>query len=401
MQQNQSPRPEEDFPRVLGLSNLFTVPGLADYAFNRQQLNELARLCPLSLVVPVPFTRALAKGRFSFPVRKSPFSVRWPLFWFVPRVAPAWRGPSLLACAWPALNRAASLLRPDVFLATWAHPDGWAGLKAAAAMKLPFVLKVHGSDLNELAGNPRLAGPISQVLSRADGVVAVSRALAERAVELGADPAKVSVVFNGVDNELFQPREQAWARQELGLPPDGKLVAFVGRLHAVKGLDLGLKAMAQAKEPFRLLVVGDGAEQASYRRLAGELGLAERVMWLGRLPHAQVPLAVAASDALVLPSRKEGEPNVVLEAVAAGRPVAANPVGSTPELITDGVNGFVARDIDPAALALALDQTLSRPWVPQALAAIFAGRTWRASAQRLKEVLVDAIHRHSGGKTRA
>lgn len=376
-------------PRVLALTSLYPSParpGLA--AFNRQQLSALARLCPLSLVAPLPFLAALAARLCRTPAPADPFPVRRPIFWYLPVLQRQWHGRAYLLSAWPALGAAARDLRPTVLLATWLYPDAWAGLLAARRLDLPLVVKLHGSDLLTLRNDPARRPYLRQVLAQADRVVAVSQPLAAAASQLGAPEERLRVVANGVDQELFRPGDRLAARRDLDLPLDGSLLLFVGRLVAVKGPDIALAALARTPD-VRLAMVGDGPLAANLRRQAAGLGLGDRVIWAGERPHSEIARWLAASDGLILSSRSEGEPNVALEALAAGRPVAATTVGGTPDVIREGVGGCLARPQDPGDLARAMERLLARTWEPTALRVLVAERSWPASAARLLAVLVE------------
>jgi glycosyltransferase involved in cell wall biosynthesis len=251
------------------------------------------------------------------------------------------------------------------------------------------VVKLHGSDLLTLRDDPARRPYLRQVLVQADRVVAVSQAMALAARELGAPKERLRVVANGVDQELFQPGDRLAARRELGLPPDGPLLLYVGRLVAVKGPDIALDALARTPG-VRLAMVGDGPLAAQLRRQAAGLGLGDRVIWAGGRPHAEITRWLAACDGLLLSSRSEGEPNVTLEALAAGRPVAATAVGGTPNVIQEGVGGCLARPQDPEDLARAVERLLARTWEPAALRGLVADRSWPASATAILAVLAEA-----------
>ncbi|MFH1058009.1 MAG: glycosyltransferase [Pseudomonadota bacterium] len=376
--------------RVLALTSLFPSPARPDFAaFNRQQLTALAGLCRLSLVAPLPFAIALRRPGSRDPDPPPAFPLRRPVFWYLPGVKRAWHGRAYLRSAWPALRASAAALQPQVLLATWLYPDAWAGLMAARRLGLPLVVKLHGSDLLRLRQAPERLPFLGQVLAQATRVVAVSADLAAAAAELGAPRDRLRVVANGVDQALFSPGDRAAARRELGLPLEGSLLLYVGWLVAVKGPDLALEALAKVPDA-RLAIVGAGGMEKSLRAQAARLGLADRVIWAGAQPHQNIARWLAACDALVLPSRSEGEPNVVLEALCAGRPVAAAAVGGAPALVREGVNGDLARPEDPADLARAVAAVLGRTWDPDELRATVAGRSWPASAAALLAVLREA-----------
>lgn len=127
---------------------------------------------------------------------------------------------------------------------------------------------------------------------------------------------------------------------ELGLDPHATYLLFLGRLNLVKGPDLAVEALTLIDDA-NLLVVGDGPMEESLKQRAARLGLGERVLFLGQRPHQEVPRYLAACDLLVLPSRSEGQPNAVLEALAAERPVVAAAVGGVPEIVAEGRQGML------------------------------------------------------------
>ena len=181
--------------------------------------------------------------------------------------------------------------------------------------------------------------------------VAVSQDVAEHAVREGGLPAdKLTVIANGVDLAQFAgtvPIDPS----VLGVPAGRQFFAFIGRLDAQKRPAWLLRMLGDvfARLPEHdLVLIGDGPERAALEQLARELGLESRVHFCGR--RADVPEILAAADALVLPSAWEGMPNVVLEAMAAGRPVVACDVTGARELLGTG-DQKIARPDDSAGFA--------------------------------------------------
>ncbi len=381
--------PGQEQPRVLALSDQY--PNLLEpqrASFNRQQLAALASLCPLALVAPVAWPHLFKAGRFSLPAQERPFATEWPVFWYLPRWQRRLHGRAFFLSAWPALRRRAAALGPNVLLATWLFPAGWAGLLAARRLGLPLVIKLHGSDLLVLKQDPSRLPYLRQALAGANRVVAVSQPLADEALSLGA--RNVALVPNGLNQELFAPADQTRARNDLDLPVHGRLLVFVGRLHPIKGPDLALEALARL-ERVSLVMVGGGPLENSLKQKARELGVAGRVIWAGPQPHRKVPRYLAAADALVLPSRSEGDPNAVLEALGCGRPVVAARVGGVAQAVSDGINGALFPADDAAAMAEAVRWILGRNWPPEELCQAVAGRSWPASAAALCQVLAEAV----------
>lgn len=197
--------------------------------------------------------------------------------------------------------------------------------------------------------------------------VVVSRAAGDRMLRQGVvPPGKLRVIYNGLDVTAFPvnpPSEDiAGVRREMGVPPEWPLLLAVGRLQKPKGYPLLLEAMAILQErgvSCFLAVAGDGEMRAALEEQAVRLGLGDCVRFLG-LRHDVIAL-MAGADALVLSSLWEGLPGAVLEAMAAGLPVVATAVGGTPELVVDGVTGFLVPPGDPAALAGAVAELLRLP----------------------------------------
>jgi glycosyltransferase involved in cell wall biosynthesis len=188
-------------------------------------------------------------------------------------------------------------------------------------------------------------------------IVAVSDATRDALVAQGYPEASTITVHNGIE-----PRDAAMPAMLEPTPP-GPVLLEVGRLCDVKGQRELVAALPRlARTDVTLLLAGDdietgGAFRDELVREANELGVADRVRFLGR--RDDVPSLLAASDALVLPSWAEGLPLVVLEAMAAGRPVVASAVGGTPEAVVEGETGLLVPPQDVPALVRALDALLA------------------------------------------
>ncbi len=388
--------------RVLVVTKIF--PNAAEplsAPFNRQQFAALARHCQIvDVLATIPYypgagllSRWSSAGRLTeVPDRETidGLPVRHPRTLFLPRAGHGTWGPLYVASLLPEVLRYRG--KVDVVLASWAYPDGFAAVVLAQLLGVPAVVKLHGSDINQ---NAQLPGPRRQLawaLPRAARVVAVSRALADEVVALGVARARIAIVMNGVDAELFRPRDRAAARAALGLPADAELALYVGNLKESKGvLDLAaaFERVAARRPAAHLVMAGGGDQQAALAAVAGRLG--GRLHLLGARPFAEVPTLMAACDVLALASWAEGTPNVVLEALASGRRVVATTVGGIPDLLGDAALGELAPARDPDAFAVALERALATPYDPLAVAARGARGGWAASAAALHQVLDDAV----------
>jgi glycosyltransferase involved in cell wall biosynthesis len=366
--------------------------------FNRQQFAAVSRLCDVEVLATIPWfpgAAALAKwsnvGRLARVPRRDRVEglpVRHPRFAYVPRVGRGLSGPLYAASLAPVVLPYRG--RVDVVLGAWAYPDGFASIIIAELLGVPAVIKLHGSDINVLSQWPATRQRLKWALARARRVVAVSRPLAERAAELGARPERIDVVPNGVDRKAFCPRDKAEARRELGLRPDEPIVLYVGHVTEEKGaLDL-VRAFAgsAALSRVKLILVGDGAGVAACRELARSTGVAAELV--GAQPHAAIPTWLAACDLLCLPSWNEGMPNVVIEALASGRPVVASDVGGISEVLRPG-SGELVPPRDPQALGVALERTLAAHHDPWAVSQGLERPSWDGSARMLHASLLSAL----------
>ncbi len=355
--------------RVLVVTNLYPNPFQPQRAtFNRQQVRALAREHEVAVIAPVLWTEELAARRAGHPplppgrrAESDGVPVEYPRYLYTPFRMRGWYGRFYRWSVARAFRRAVAAFRPDLVYTTWAYPDGWAAVSLARRAGLPVVLKVHGSDVLQVDEYPGRRRGTVEALRQADRVVAVSRDLARRVVELGADPGRVHVVYNGVDEQVFHPGDRGQARTRLGLDPLRPLLLYVGNLLPVKGPDVLVEACARLAaegREFDLHIVGRGPSREPLARRAAELGLAGRVRFHGVVAHGELPDWFRASDLLVLPSRSEGVPNVLLEAAACGTPVVASDVGGVPEVAHLSASRLVPPG-DPGRLAEAIDRMLS------------------------------------------
>lgn len=195
--------------------------------------------------------------------------------------------------------------------------------------------------------------------------VAVCRAVAEQALAEGSlPPDRIEVIHNGLDVSPFEERiDTREARRSLGVPTGAPLVGMVanmnfqikGHRHFLEAARLILKQIPDAE----FLLAGDGPLRDSFQAFAGELGIDGRVHFLGT--RSDTPAVLSVLDVSVLCSTSEGMSNVILESMAAGKPVVATRVGGNPELVTEGVTGLLVPPADPDSLAEAVLSLLRDP----------------------------------------
>lgn len=308
----------------------------------------------------------------------------------VSRPLNAWNCRSALL---PALRRFA----PDLVLAYWLYPEGRGALLAARNLGLPVVGGARGSDMK------RPPDPLSRYLLQRtvrtfDGVLTVSEELRRSAISLGADPSRVRTVLNGCDTRIYHAANRDEARSRLGLPADAEIVLFVGHLVPWKGISELIEAfilLASDRPNLRLICVGEGVWNRAWDQRLRDQGLDRRVLLPGGCTPVQVAEWMAAADVFCLPSHSEGCPNVVIEALACGRPVVATTVGAIPDLVNSDC-GFLVAPGRPVELAAALQRALEKTWNSSVLSSAFR-RGWADAAGETLDFCTGVASRFRAG----
>ena len=247
---------------------------------------------------------------------------------------------------------------------------GSAGSRVAAATGALHVLEVNALLAAEearwrglLAGD--LATEIEEcVLRSADLRIAVSEEVAGGVRSISA--RVTTVVPNGFDTRLFGgTRDRHAARGELGLAHEGPLLCFTGSLRAWHGLDVAVEALRLLPDEVHLVVAGDGPVRERLVARSADLGVEDRVHWLGQVKHAAIPVVLAASDVALAPYPPLAgfafSPLKLYEYLAAGTPVVASAIGQLPEALGHGRWGRLVTPGDPTSLADGIREVLADP----------------------------------------
>lgn len=250
--------------------------------------------------------------------------------------------------------------RVDAVLAEFG-PTGVAVMDACRVLGLPLVVHFHGYDASVRSVLEQYAAGYAAMFRQASALVAVSRAMRRKLMEMGAPPERVHHNPCGVNCDLFGGAEPARS------PP---LVVSVGRFVEVKAPQLTLAAFAEAlreRPEARLRMIGDGPLLADCRRLAARLSIDHAVTFMGRQPHHVVAEEMrrarlfAQHSVEAASGASEGTPVAVLEAGATGLPVVATRHGGIPDVVTDEETGLLVEERDVAGMARALLRLLHDP----------------------------------------
>jgi len=319
-----------------------------------------------TVVAPVPWFpfRSRLFGQYAefarIPERAIRFGieVQYPRFRLIPKIGMLGAPGNMAKATLGAVREIASTRGPiNVIDAHYFYPDGVAAAQVAERLGIPFVVTARGSDINVIAEFAKPRQMIVEAAHRAKMVIAVSEALKRSLVGLGVDEGKIEVLRNGVDLTFFCPGDRVALRDKLGF--DSTMFISVGALKEAKGHDVAIRSLAHIPGA-SLTVIGGGPFENELKSLATSLGLESRVDFAGRLSADELLDYYQAADALLLVSRREGMPNVVLESLACGTPVIAADVGGIREVVSDPAMGELLSDRRPQSLATAWRSLMQR-----------------------------------------
>jgi glycosyltransferase involved in cell wall biosynthesis len=384
---------------VLTFTTLFPndrMPTLGVFIWER--MRHVAQRARLRVIAPVPWCppgplpgRWARYREVARRETRDGVEIHHPRYPVTPKVGMRYYGRWMAATTAGLVDRLHRETPVDVIDAHYVYPDGEAAMRHAQRLGVPFVVSARGTDINLYPEIAAVRPRIVEVLRRADRLIAVCAALADRMVDLGAHPDRVHVVPNGVDAGTFAPMPVAEARARVGLPQGVPTVVTVANLVERKGVHLLVEAIRTLTGPdgslAHLVVVGDGEERGRLAALVDRLGVGDRVHFAGAVPHAALRPWFCAGDVFALASSREGWPNAVMEALACGRGVVATRVWGTPEILTSEDLGLLVGERSAPALAAALAQALRHHFDAAAMQRFTAARTWDSVADQVTDIL--------------
>jgi N-acetyl-alpha-D-glucosaminyl L-malate synthase BshA len=286
-------------------------------------------------------------------------------------------------------------LRPDVI-----HTQGM-GMSldcffAKMLFEKPYIIWGQGSDVYL---SWRFKGMISRlVLKNADAVIALTKDMEKRMKKFCN--RYIHVIPNGIDLKVFEKSSPRKLLPNLQITNSERILLFVGTLRPVKGLKYLIQAMNILRntgvEKVKLIIIGDGEERQALKHLVKQLHLEDRVIFVGKIPNEKVPNYMTIADIFVLPSLSEGFPIVTLEAMASGLPIIASRIGGMPEIVEDGVNGFLVEPANPRDIAekvtfLLKDEEL-RGRISKKNKEKIKNYSWEKIIEKLEEIFLEVIY---------
>ena len=219
------------------------------------------------------------------------------------------------------------------------------------------------------------------IYRRSDWIIVIDRLCQNQATKYGCR-RKSSLLMNAVDSSQFYPNEKVRTRMRstYNLSENETVILFVGRLEELKQVDRVIQSLSflDSAVKARLLIAGTGSQRVALEELAVQAGVADKVIFLEKIPHNELPLYYNMADLLALPSKMEGVPMVILEALSCGKPVLATAVGGIPDLITSGTNGMLIPEASASQIAKSIESISKRSWDTDTICNSVS--TWRSEA---------------------
>lgn len=223
--------------------------------------------------------------------------------------------------------------------------------KQMAGTDVKIVTTLHGTDITVLGYDPSLTNLIKYGIEQSDVVTAVSHSLAQETMEVIAPDKEIQTVYNFIDERDYHKTDSAYLREEYGISKNEKVMIHVSNFRSVKRVTDVVRTfhLALEKVPAKLLLVGDGPEVTVVFKLVHDLGIEDKVLFLGKQDNLAELYSI--SDVILLLSEKESFGLVLLEAMACKVPAIGTNIGGIPEVIVDGETGFLCElgDVKTAA----------------------------------------------------
>jgi L-malate glycosyltransferase len=292
--------------------------------------------------------------------------------------------------------------KPDLIHTHWLLPQGLIGAILSAIFKIPHVTTIHGTDLNLVKKNLILKIICRFIIKKSDVVTVNSLYMRQQLLDVEPDiKAKTEIIPMGVNSGRFRTPEISTIKKESG---EERLILTIGRLIDWKGTIYLIEALPAILSKFPdtvLVVIGSGPEMGRLQQEVSQLSLGKNVKFLNTISNEDVVSYYHSADVFVLPSvcidgRTEGLGVVLLEAMASGCPVIGSRVGGIPDIITDGVNGFLVQEKSPEELSEKIirvlsDAELSEKFRRNGYRTIDKSFSWTTIAKRFIEIYSRAI----------
>ncbi|WP_159816945.1 glycosyltransferase [Colwellia sp. 20A7] len=371
-------------PSLVIITNLYPLPWEPNRAtFNKQQFELLKDDYDLSILIPVAFVDYFKHRKHI----KQSTNIRYVPYFYLPKIGRRFYSVTLFLSILIHSGLWLKKRKPSTIMASWAFPEAVAASWLSRLYKAKFFFKVHGSDINLHGKIPARAKQILSAAKKSQGILSVSKALANELFAMGVNKDAVHVIYNGVCHDKFGLSYPA--------KKGGDYILYIGNLKRDKGVMELIEGFNQIKAQhpnLSLVFAGSGLMLDTLANYVNTHSLSERVTFLGNVPHHELPAWLANAKALCLPSYNEGVPNVVLESMAAGTPILATSVGGIPEVVDENICGKLIPPKDVNAVANGLNELLTSQFSRDKIKQHAAQFTWQKNKTQLINMLKGDVH---------
>ncbi len=379
--------------KILSVSHMFPNNQRPNVGvFVKERLKSLSKVVNTTIVAPVPYfplSYMIDNYRYTkaIPLKEEfdGLHVHHPRYLLVPKICKFSDGYLYYKSINKFIIKKFRKDSYDLLDFHWVYPDAYAGLKWARLFNKKIVVTIRGNESICYFENSLRKKMLMDTLRSVDHIIAVSTDMKNKVVdEYGVEDRNVTVIPNGIDTQKFYAAEKTKAQGKCYLKPGKKYILSLCRLSKEKGLEYLLKAFSLLDvNDAELIMVGDGPLRTHLVGLAQQLNIANKVRFIGEVPHEDVCTWYNVADVYCLPSLWEGCPNVVIESIACGVPVVSTNVGGIPDLISSDDYGFIVSPGDVAQLSEALRGALEKNWNRGKIALYGSSNTWANVADRI------------------
>ena len=407
-QLSNRPRPEPiGKPNLVVFSTLFPHAGAPNAGvFIRERMFRVGGLLPITVVSPKPWfpgqsllrhVRPGLRPRAGRRETQEGVEILFPRFFSFPMVLKQFDGHLLALGSYLTLRQLKKRKGFNLLDSHFAYPDGYAAVLLGKWLGVPVTITLRGTEVPH-SRNPKLRPRLIQALKGADHVFSVSESLRQHAISLGADPAKVQVVGNGVDIDKFYPEDRILARRRFSVPDDAKVIISVGALVERKGFHRVIELLPdllRIQPDLHYLIVGGTSPEGDMREELLEqvrfLNLEDHVHFLGSMPAAEIRWPLSAADVFVLATSNEGWANVFLEAMACGLPVVTTDVGGNAEVVCNPEVGTIVPFGDKQRLLKGIETALDKEWDRAKIRLYAEDNRWESRVSRLRDKFIELV----------
>lgn len=302
----------------------------------------------------------------------------------------------------------------DLIHTQWLLPNGFIAAVLCRVYKLPLVITMQGSDMLVATQNPFFKSVAKWTLKQTAMVTSVTPTFLPELAALGVPEPKRCLIPNGVDPEAFasigeKESDCMRLRKQLSIPSDAAVIFALGRVVLKKGFDILVQALPLVKQKHpnvTLIIAGDGTDLQRLKALSKELSVSEDVRFPGTINRTEVPAYFHLCDVFTLPAvfdpkgNVDGCPNVILEAMACGKPVVASNVSGIPIVVKNGETGLLVEakniaELASALIALLTDTAKREQFGRAGRQRVLNELTWTQVSQQFKDIYKRSLNNNA------